>query len=226
MKIMFILMVVFLLGSCSYKKEKQQMKKHPLEIGTFSAESLSYKLMNEFIFRPKCISCHGNAGGISLGSFSDVVSHLQDIERVSVHEKSMPPGAPLNVRQQDILLTWIRAGAPEFATDREIPPLPTPQPAPLEPKFVSIKENIFQSKCLACHSPTGEGKRIPLNTPEDLIDSPLELVIPGNSEESGLYIAVYREDSKRMPPPNSGLSPLSQEEMEIIRQWIDNGAKE
>ncbi len=73
--------------------------------------------------------------------------------------------------------------------------------------------------------------RIPLVTKEDLLNSPLELVIPGNVEESGLMIAITRVDQKRMPPIKdehgnpTGYSALPDLEIEAIKKWILDGAQ-
>ncbi len=90
--------------------------------------------------------------------------------------------------------------------------------------FTTIKEGILKTRCIDCHSAGHSASHIPFETREDLIDSPLDLVIPGNLEDSGLMIAITRTDSKRMPPPDSGMPSLTAEEIDVIRQWILEGA--
>ncbi|MBI3017242.1 MAG: hypothetical protein HYY62_04520 [Deltaproteobacteria bacterium] len=94
---------------------------------------------------------------------------------------------------------------------------------PLEATFASIQGNIFQSRCISCHSAGQSAWRVPLDTREEVLNSPRELVIPGNADESGLIIAITRSDNKRMPPAKAG-SALSQQEIEMIKQWINEGA--
>ena len=96
---------------------------------------------------------------------------------------------------------------------------------PLEATFNSIHEQILLPKCVGCHSPGQAAKRVPLNTREDLINSPRDLVIPGNPAESGLFLAVTRTDQKRMPPATVSIEPLLKKEVEVIRQWILEGAQ-
>ncbi|MFV8249507.1 c-type cytochrome [Bdellovibrio bacteriovorus] len=103
--------------------------------------------------------------------------------------------------------------------------VPRPEPLPIEPTFESIDRYVFQRSCVDCHNPSGSGKRVPLDK-ESLLDSPLELVIPFNSEESGLIISLIREDSKGMPPLSDGYAPLTSEQINVIRRWIDRGAKD
>jgi uncharacterized membrane protein len=100
---------------------------------------------------------------------------------------------------------------------------PEEVPIPLEPTYLSIKANIFEKRCMGCHSDAGTGHDVPLNPKEKLMSSPRELVIPGNSEESGLTIAVTRTDDKRMPPKGD---PLTQEQITAIKKWIDDCDKQ
>ena len=93
---------------------------------------------------------------------------------------------------------------------------------PLKPTFAAVFDNIIIDKCLECHSPGGKSEKFPLTSWKEILDSPLELVIPGNPEESGLYIAVTRTDEKRMPSKGA---PLSSEELKAIYDWIKDGAK-
>ncbi len=65
-----------------------------------------------------------------------------------------------------------------------------------------------------------------MQTRKDLLDSPRDLVLPGDPDESGLVIAVSRTDAKRMPPPSTGKPPLADAEIAVIRQWIMSGAPE
>ena len=58
------------------------------------------------------------------------------------------------------------------------------------------------------------------------MNSPLELVIPGNADESGLVVALERSDDKRMPPGKEGYSVLKDDAKLAIRKWIENGAKD
>lgn len=103
-------------------------------------------------------------------------------------------------------------------------PTPTPTPVIVTATFASIKENIFLPKCSSCHTEGGSASGVPLNSKEDLIESPRELVIPFDTEESGLLIAIKRPntDFRRMPPP--GLEGLSSVEISAIEEWIKDGA--
>jgi hypothetical protein len=97
-------------------------------------------------------------------------------------------------------------------------------PATLEPTFASLRAVVLEPRCAKCHAPGQPVERVPLLDLQQLLDSPRELVLPGDSADSGLLIALSRTDDKRMPPPGEG-DPLTADELKIVAQWIDQGAK-
>lgn len=192
----------------------------PFSLPKEQKAKLSYAYVNQQVFLPKCVSCHGTSGGVSLDSFSQVQSRIRSIKAAVFEKKTMPKNDSLSQEQLSILWSWIDIGAPETQPDSE--PVET---TPLAAKFESIDKNIFQIRCITCHSPTGTGKRILLGK-SDLLSSPLDLVLPGNPDESGLVIAIERADDKRMPPAKGGYSELKIDEKLAIREWIKNGASD
>lgn len=187
-------------------------------------QTVSFNDVMNKVFRPKCIGCHGTSGGVSLETLTDARAHLREIWQSTIVERRMPksPYPPLDDSERRLLRAWIRAGGP----DRPANGGPSTPPEPLEPRFASIRRHILEPKCLSCHGPGGEAARIPLASVEDLIDSPLEIVIPGNPDESGLILVVTEGARKFMPPPESGMAPLKPEEIDVLRTWITNGAKD
>ena len=95
----------------------------------------------------------------------------------------------------------------------------------LKPTFDSIYQYIFARRCVSCHSLGKPAHQVLLDR-TSLLTSPLDLVIPENPDESGLVIAIERNDDKRMPPPEGKVSPLKPQEIDVIRTWILNGAKD
>lgn len=217
-------MTSLLVSSCSYRKEKES--NFVVTYNQAMLDKVSYQLINQRILIPKCVSCHGTSGNVNLESYISVFGYLEQIKEVTIKTHKMPksPYPALNNEELMLLATWIQAGGPETSLDgSKLPPV---EVEPLEPRFLSIKKNIFQNKCLICHSVGKEAERVSLNSPEEMISSPLELVIPGNPDESGLVLAVLPDARKIMPPKKSGMVNLKPEEIEIIKQWIANGAKD
>lgn len=195
--------------------------------------SISYEDVRTGVFATSCVRCHSvknPEGGVKLDSYAEVKRNLAEVIKSALIEKSMPKNKELSKNQYELLLNWIGSGAPEKAEGRPDPaptpsPAPTPPLPPLEATYESIRRNIIVERCLDCHSADGRAEHIPLGTYEDLIDSPREIVIPENPDESGMIIFLERTDDKRMPPERTG-PPLKKEEIAKIREWIQNGAKQ
>jgi uncharacterized membrane protein len=154
---------------------------------------------------------------VNLESYDSVKNNLARIAVAVLVDGTMPKSGDLAKEDKDLLSAWIKAGAPEHGGGDH------PE-EPLKPTYNSIKKKIFEVKCMSCHSTSGAGHDVHLEPWKDLLNSPRDLVLPGNSEESGLIIAVSRTDAKRMPPPNSGGTALSNDEIAVVKKWIDSGA--
>lgn len=82
---------------------------------------------------------------------------------------------------------------------------------------------IFETKCFKCH---GNGKsKAGVGLDEDKIAREIgDVIIPGDLEKSDLYQSIVAEKKDDlMPPPGKG-RPLSDSEIDTIRQWIVAGA--
>src|SRR5688572_2269564 len=105
---------------------------------------------------------------------------------------------------------------------------------PLEPNFNSIQANVFDQVCEHCHS----GAAAPAGLRLDAANSYLSLVGVPSVEPSGGLLRVAPGDAnnsylirklegtsgifgQRMP---AGLPPLPQSDINVIRQWIGEGA--
>jgi hypothetical protein len=84
---------------------------------------------------------------------------------------------------------------------------------------------IFSARCYACHGPD-EGKRkakLRLDLREEAIK---KVIKPSDSKGSELISRITSNDPNEvMPPPKSKLPPLTQNEIDLLRRWIDQGAK-
>ena len=80
---------------------------------------------------------------------------------------------------------------------------------------------IFDENCGNCHLGNSSGG-LNLSNYHNLILG--DIVVPGNHETSDLYDRITRSESDQGDMPPSG--SLSQEEINLIAQWIDEGALE
>ena len=154
-------------------------------------------------------------GEAALSAFSTALSSM----RVRMRSAGGPnPSAEVEMRSSAsgaVLL--VRLGLDGVYASHEVVPATLPT-------YDSIRETVFERRCVACHSKGGKAEDVPLEPLADLLASPRDLVLPGNPDESGLVIAVERGDKKRMPPASGG-EALTGEQVRAIRAWIQAGAK-
>jgi hypothetical protein len=143
----------------------------------------------------------------------------------------MPPkGGALTSEQIDIIKRWIEEGAKPSAggsgTTSDMS------------NGISFHNHIFpliEERCLDCHSEpyVKNGRTIHpkaglrLDTYKSIIEGNLDgtIIEKGNAEESTLYavITLDADDPEIMPPKGA---PLTEEEINMFKQWITEGAKE
>ena len=88
---------------------------------------------------------------------------------------------------------------------------------------------IFAKHCFACHGPDHAareaGLRLDTQDGASKVDSKKAAIVPGDSSASELFRRIStRNDDQRMPPIDAG-DAVSLRELELIRRWIDDGAK-
>lgn len=217
-----VILIVFLgiSSGCQYKIYKDSAGKvQTFEISKEQKARLSYAYIMNRIFLRNCVSCHGKSSSLNLESYPEVVAQLSKIKLAVFVDHSMPKNSVLTSDELSELWNWIELGAPEKSQTG----IAEPPPEPIEATFSSIDKNIFQVSCVKCHAPEKSASSV-LLTREELMDSPRDLVLPGNANESGLVLSLERKDGKRMPPAKKGYEPLKPEQLKAIREWISQGA--
>ena len=82
---------------------------------------------------------------------------------------------------------------------------------------------LFSDRCFACHGPDENALQadLRLDREQDVLDH----VTPGEPDESEIWLRISAEDEgELMPPADSGLA-LTDNEKQLIRKWIEQGAK-
>ena len=85
---------------------------------------------------------------------------------------------------------------------------------------------ILSDNCFACHGPDDKHRMAGLHfdTKEGAFGKP-GVIVPGDSAHSKMYLKVSNPNvAMRMPPTYSGRK-LTPAQIEIIKKWIDSGAK-
>jgi hypothetical protein len=98
-----------------------------------------------------------------------------------------------------------------------------PSVAGQQVEFATDIRSILNKHCLACHGADQEHRAAGLRL--DNYESATEsVIVPGQPESSELYFRISSDDeSYVMPPPEHG--KLSEEEIKLIGDWIQSGAK-
>lgn len=192
------------------------------------------------ILEVHCISCHGEErpkGGLRLttreksieggdagtalvpGKPSDSPLYTTTILPAD-HELAMPPkGERLLKEQTEMLRLWIEQGAtwPAGEVLKQVRKI----------DFVKDVQPILEFNCVACHREGYDKGNLRLDTRELAMkggDNGTALE-PFNSAKSPLYTTTTLppDHDELMPPANKG-GPLPQEQIQILKEWIDQGA--
>ncbi len=85
---------------------------------------------------------------------------------------------------------------------------------------------ILANNCFACHGPDEKHRETKFHfDTEDGAHAKRGVIVPGNAAESLLYKRITNPDpDEHMPPPDSGHA-LTDKQIGLLRQWIDQGAK-
>jgi uncharacterized membrane protein/mono/diheme cytochrome c family protein len=105
---------------------------------------------------------------------------------------------------------------------------PAAEPAALTPSelhFIERVQPLLEAHCIECHGSRRQRGGLRMDSREALFEGEEYewAVIPGKSAESEVLkrVVLGRDDPDAMPPEGPG---LSQEEIEALRKWIDEGA--
>lgn len=100
---------------------------------------------------------------------------------------------------------------------------------PSHPDSIIVYQHLVQpflmNKCSSCHSDTKAKGELIIGTREGLIKGGEngEVVMPGKSQESSLFLrTTLPQSSKKFMPPKG--EPLTYTELKILEWWVENGA--
>ena len=86
---------------------------------------------------------------------------------------------------------------------------------------------LFEATCFKCHGSEKQKGKLRLDSLEATLKGGEEgkILKPGDSANSTIVHAIARlDDDSAMPPADKG-KPLTNEQIGLVRAWIDQGAK-
>jgi mono/diheme cytochrome c family protein len=86
---------------------------------------------------------------------------------------------------------------------------------------------ILSDNCFHCHGPDEKTRHadLQLDTEAGALRATDPVIVPGKSAESKLFQRLISTDpDEQMPPPSSNRK-LTKEQIDLVRRWIDSGAK-
>jgi mono/diheme cytochrome c family protein len=119
------------------------------------------------------------------------------------------PAADLGVRPTVVLFACLLLPTLAYAADA--------------PSYAKEVAPIFAANCAGCHGGNNKMGNLSLETYDSLKQGGHtgQVIVPGKSEESRLYLLITR---KAQPPMPLTGKPLAEGEIDIIKRWIDAGA--
>ena len=115
-----------------------------------------------------------------------------------------------------VLVIMLFATAKGWSAD---PVLPKDEPL----RLAADVRAIFEAKCLDCHGPEIPRPKGKFGYILDLnrVAANPKYVVPGKPESSDLYDLVFHDE---MPGEDANVPPLTKDEKEKVRRWIEMGA--
>ncbi len=101
-----------------------------------------------------------------------------------------------------------------------IAPLRAQAPATVD--FERDVQPILRQNCIGCHGPSQQMNGFRLDRRSAVIRPGLQLVTPGNSASSRLYLRLIGSEFGTSMPPTGRLAA---EEIAVLKAWIDQGAR-
>jgi len=203
------------------------------------------------IFQTSCVTCHGPArsdAGLRLdseeavlrgGASGKVVVPGSSQESLLLKRllgqggaPRMPlSGDPLPAAQVDKIRAWIDEGSFAAAAGavaasgapREIAGKTTQSvPVGESSEFIAKIRPILAERCVHCHGQDVHQNELRLDSLAGILQGGAsgKVIVPGNSERSVLVRRLLGQAQPRMP---YGAPPLTGEQIDAVRHWIDNG---
>jgi cytochrome c553 len=99
------------------------------------------------------------------------------------------------------------------------------QENPSGPDFASQIKPILANHCWSCHGPDEQSRKadLRLDRRDDALSA--KSIVPGKASESPLAERIDSTDPDSVMPPPETKKPLTEQQRQLLKDWIDAGAK-
>lgn len=230
-----LLIFLFMVCGCNYQMAKTASLNDSNNFLS-SDQIITFDLIQSYSL-VSCKSCHAGNKSPQLISRTDLQSHADLILNV-IATNAMPPASkgyePLTLCKKALLKKWIELGSPNESTvtvgqiadcknENHQPNLPVLPIALMPLNYETLKTRILQPKCLLCHAAGGEQSDLPFFPYKDLMM--MDRLWKAPAETSKVFAEISNKEDG-MPPPESKLTSLTDEEIDFVKRWIDAGNPE
>jgi hypothetical protein len=86
---------------------------------------------------------------------------------------------------------------------------------------------ILSDNCFRCHGPDARARKanLRLDTPDGALRKADPVIVPGKSADSEMVRRITSPDAAEVMPPPKSNRKLSARQVELLRRWIDEGAR-
>lgn len=222
MKLIELTILAFLLSSCGNYFEMKDDSGFGPNFDGLSGATVDFQMIRDQIITPHCIKCHKG-----YNKYESVVKDITKIED-TINAGTMPKKAePLSSELRILLARWVAGGMINSQANDQTEPTPEPQPIDVY-TYKYISENIFEAKCVKCHNADRAKGDIDLSSRQKIFEARNNTDLMGNifldfdKPEESYLLKVLKDEEFPMPPKRTGMV-VTDEEYEILKEWIKRG---
>ena len=148
---------------------------------------------------------------------------------------NVPTGGRARPWPQAFMLVGDLPFAPLASADPVVPVVPLaerPAPPSGAVDFVRDVKPLLESHCVKCHGPKKASNGYRLHTKaaafkggEKSDEQSTDPIVAGDAKASLVFQFITTSDPDAKMPPKGKAEPLTNEQIELLRKWIDGGAK-
>lgn len=205
-----IVLPLAMLAAVSCKVETGTDESSRFKVINYPMDQVNFAVVRDNVLRPQCAQCHSWA-----------TNETEVIKRIV-------PGEPANSELYKIIQSGQMPQSAPRLTDQSInlvklyiikmSGVQPQKPVPLEPKYSSLKVNLFEKSCVRCHNPDVLAKH-----PDRPVFTDKQAIIDRFDDIVYSMTDAWDTFDNEMPPLKSGIPRVSPDVVEMLKKWKDTG---